>query len=98
MTHAITIWSLKSDRNNSFDGTFLVPVSGTYVFTWAFMSDVNGIVSTQLMKNIDIFGTRYADSCNSTVWNFATGTAVVDVYRGDHIYVELRECIEHPQE
>ncbi|XP_056003349.1 complement C1q tumor necrosis factor-related protein 4-like isoform X2 [Ostrea edulis] len=75
---------------NAFDGIFIVPVSGTYVFTWAFMSEPRGTVSTQLMRNSDILGTRFADSATSTVWDFATGIVVADVDQGDHIYVQLR--------
>lgn len=51
------------------------------------MSDANGVVYTELMKNSDIIGTRYADSATSTVWDFATGIVVVDVSQGDHIYI-----------
>nr|XP_011453844.2 complement C1q-like protein 2 [Crassostrea gigas] len=74
---------------NVFDGIFIVPATGTYVFTWSFMSEGHGRVDTQLMKNADIIGTRYADSLFSTVWDFATGTVVTEVNQGDHVYVRL---------
>lgn len=74
---------------NVFDGIFIVPAAGTYVFTWSIMSDAHGRVDTQLMKNADIIGTRYADSYSSTVWDFATGTVVTEVNQGDHVYVRL---------
>lgn len=53
------------------------------------MSDAHGDLFTQLMKNADIIGTRYADSYSSTVWDFATGIVVAYVSQGDHIYVRL---------
>lgn len=79
----------KGNGYNAFDGIFIVPVSGTYVFTWATMSEPGGFVGTQLMRNSDVFGTRYADSASSSVWDFATGTVVAEISQDDHIYVEI---------
>ena len=79
----------KGQGYNPFDGIFIVPVAGTYVFTWSFMSEPHGSVYTQLMKNADVIGTRYADSASATVWDFSTGVVVVGVARGDHVYVRL---------
>ena len=79
----------KGDGYNAFDGIFIVPVAGTYVFTWSFMSEPHGTVYTQLMKNADVIGTRYADSATASVWDFSTGVVVVDVAVGNHIYVRL---------
>lgn len=79
----------KGNHYSAFDGIFIVPTSGTYVFTWSIMSDVHGSVHTELMRNAEINGTRYADSATSTVWDFATGIVVVDVGHGDHVYVRL---------
>ncbi|XP_056003348.1 uncharacterized protein LOC125662766 isoform X2 [Ostrea edulis] len=84
----------KGHGYNAYDGIFIAPTSGTYVFTWSIMSDVQGNVFSQLMKNSDIIGTRYADSATSTVWDFATGIVVVGVNQGDHVYVWLgRESV-----
>lgn len=79
----------KGNGYNAFDGIFIVPTSGTYVFTWSIMSEVHGNLFTQLMRNSEIIGTRFADSYSSTVWDFATGTVVADVNQGDHVYVRL---------
>lgn len=79
----------KGDGYTAFDGIFVVPVAGTYVFTWSFMADTHGTVYTQLMKNADVIGTRYADSETTLVWDFSTGLVVVDVTRVDHVYVRL---------
>lgn len=79
----------KGNGYNVFDGIFIVPVPGTYVFTWSFMSEAHRYVYTELMKNSDIIGTRYADSTTITVWDFATGVVVVDVSQGDHIYIRM---------
>ena len=61
-----------------------MPVAGTYVFSWSFLADTHGSIYTQLMKNADVIGTR-----SETVWDFSTGIVVVDVARGDHVYVRL---------
>lgn len=74
---------------NVFDGIFEVPASGTYVFTWSFMSEAQGNVSTELMKNADVLGTRVADSASSTVWDFSTAIIVTDAAQGDHVYVRM---------
>lgn len=58
---------------NAFDGIFIVPAIGTYVFSWSFMSDSQGNVCTQLMRNAEILCTRFADSTTFTGWDFATG-------------------------
>lgn len=74
---------------NVFDGIFIVPATGTYVFTWSFMSGAHGSVCTQLMRNADILCTRYADSITSTVLDFATGVVITDANHGDHVYVRM---------
>ncbi|XP_062615424.1 C1q-related factor-like [Saccostrea cucullata] len=80
----------KGNGYNKADGIFIVPVSGTYVFTWAIMSHAHGTVGTQLMKNSDVIGTRLADSTTSTVWDFATGTVAANAVQGDHVFVQLK--------
>jgi hypothetical protein len=71
----------------AFDENLVVPVSTTYTwlyfFTWAFM----GVVGMQLKRNSEIPGTRVSGSASSTMWEFATGTAVADVDQGNHAYV-----------
>lgn len=77
---------------HAFDGIFDVPSSGTYVFTWSIMSGVQDVVSTELMRNTDVLGSRMAGSVFSSKWGFATGTVVTDVNQGDHVYVRLRQA------
>lgn len=55
---------------NAFDGIFVVPATGTYVFTWSFMSWPHGWVYTELMKNADVIGTRYSESDSPSAWVF----------------------------
>lgn len=74
---------------NAFDGIFVVPATGTYVFTWSFMSWPHGWVYTELMKNADVIDTRYSESDSPSAWDFSSGTVVVDVSSGDHVYVRL---------
>lgn len=82
--------SLKRDNGyNAFDGIFIDPATGTYVFTWSFMSESHGNVCTQLMRNAEILCTRFADSVSSTVCDFATGIVVTDANQGDHVYVRM---------
>lgn len=52
----------KGNGYNAFDGIFIVPTSGTYVFKWSIMCDVHGSLYTELMRNAEIIGTRIADS------------------------------------
>ncbi|XP_048751051.2 uncharacterized protein LOC125662753 [Ostrea edulis] len=82
----------KGHGYNAYDGIFVAPTSGTYVFTWSIMSDGHGNVFSQLMKNSDIVGSRFADSSTSSEWDFSTGIVVVDVNQGDHVYVRLGEA------
>lgn len=79
----------KGNGYKAFDGIFIAPTSGTYVFSWSFMSDVHGNVITELTKNADVIGNRFADSLNSAVYDFSTGTVVVDILQGDHVYVRM---------
>lgn len=81
----------KGNGYSAFDGIFIVPTSGTYVFTWSIMCDVHGSLHTELMRNAEIIGTRFADSFRASVWDFATGIVVVDVNQNDHLYVRLGE-------
>lgn len=77
---------------HAFDGIFDAPSSGTYVFTWSIMSGAKDVVSTELMRNTDVLGSRMAGSVFSTEWDFATGTVVTNVNQGDHVYVRLRQA------
>ncbi|XP_056003350.1 uncharacterized protein LOC130046563 [Ostrea edulis] len=79
----------KGHGYNAYDGIFVAPTSGTYVFTWSIMAGTHGNVFSQLMKNSDIVGSRVADSTTSGEWDFSTGIVVVDVNQGDHVYVQL---------
>lgn len=82
----------KGNGYKAFDGIFIASMSGTYVFfSWSFMSDVHGNVLTELTKNADVIGNRFADSLNSAVYDFSTGTVVVDILQGDHVYVRMGE-------
>jgi hypothetical protein len=73
----------------AFDGIFIVPTSGTYVFTWSTTSSERGNVFTQLMKNSAAIGSIYSDSVGTGEWDSSTGTVVVDVTQGDHVYVRI---------
>lgn len=53
------------------------------------MSDSQGNVCTQLMRNAEILCTRFADSTTFTGWDFATGVVVTDANQGDHVYVRM---------
>lgn len=48
------------------------------------MSDSQGNVCTQLMRNAEILCTKFADSTTFTGWDFATGVVVTDANQGDH--------------
>lgn len=80
----------RGNSYNAFDGIFVDPATGTYVFTWSFMSWPHGWVYTELMKNADVIGTRYSESDSPSAWDLSTGTVVVHVSSGDHVYVRLR--------
>lgn len=79
----------RGNSYNAFDGIFVDPATGTYVFTWSFMSWPHGWVYTELMKNADVIGTRYSESDSPSAWDLSTGTVVVHVSSGDHVYVRL---------
>lgn len=46
-------------------------------------------VITELTKYATVIGNRFADSLNSAVYDFSTGTVVVDILQGDHVYVRM---------
>lgn len=79
----------RGNSYNAFDGIFVDPATATYVFTWSFMSWPHGWVYTELMKNADVIGTRYSESDSPSAWDLSTGTVVVHVSSGDHVYVRL---------
>lgn len=53
------------------------------------MSDSQGNVCTQLMRNAEILCTRFADPTTFTGWDFVTGVVVTDANQGDHVYVRM---------
>lgn len=62
------------------------------MFTWSFMYGVDGYVFSDLTKNTDVIGNRFADSLNSTVYDFSTGIVVAYVNQGDNEYVRMRKA------
>ncbi|CAC5363347.1 unnamed protein product [Mytilus coruscus] len=77
---------------NKYTGTFIVPSSGFYVFTWTI--DVsNTICATELVVNGMVVGLSYPDSVAGE--NNAISTTVVKhVSTGDAVAVRARECKE----
>lgn len=57
------------------------------MFTWSFMSGVDGYVFTDLTKNTDVIRNSFADSLNSTVYDFSTGIVVAYVNQDANVYV-----------
>lgn len=62
------------------------------MFTWSFMSGVDSYVFTDLTKNTDVIRNSFADSLNSTVYDFSTGIVVAYVNQGDNEYVRMRKA------
>ncbi|XP_071138691.1 complement C1q-like protein 2 [Mytilus edulis] len=75
---------------NKFTGTFIVPSSGFYVFTWTI--DVLGtLCQTELAVNGIVIGLSYPDSLQNE--NNAISTTVVkQVSTGDAVAVRARGC------
>jgi hypothetical protein len=67
-------------------GKFVVPVSGTYVFSWTFRVYNDAYHSTQLMVNELAYGVLHLNTnLNSDAQ--ATGLVITSVRKGDKIYV-----------
>lgn len=69
-----------------YSGTFIAPRSGVYVFTWTIRLYGESYHTTQLMVNNQIINSVYY-SPHSNVDGGVSGTAVVQVYQGDDVFV-----------
>ncbi|XP_063436187.1 heavy metal-binding protein HIP-like [Mytilus trossulus] len=75
---------------NKYTGTFIVPSSGFYVFTWTI--DVsNSVCATELVVNGVVIGISYPDSSENEN-NAISTTAVKQVSLGEAVAVRARGC------
>jgi hypothetical protein len=72
---------------NHFSGTFSVPSSGVYVFSWTIVCSFRGYVYTQLVANNDVLGAILTNSITSDDWISTTGLVVKEVNQGDVVYI-----------
>ncbi|KAL3874082.1 hypothetical protein ACJMK2_037145 [Sinanodonta woodiana] len=79
---------------NQRDSIFDVPVTGTYVFTWTTVPNLSSYVQTELIINGVVKGNAYAESNETHNVHPSTGIVVVQVNKGDHVYVRRGEHSE----
>ncbi|XP_048735287.2 uncharacterized protein LOC125650808 [Ostrea edulis] len=72
---------------NHFSGTFSVPSSGVYVFSWTIHCSDRGYIYSQLVANDDVLGAILTNSESTIDWISTTGLVVKEVNHGDVVYV-----------
>lgn len=76
----------KGQAYNHYTGTFTVPETGVYVFTWT-ISVLHTVCDTELVLNNSIIGESYADSEHDNDYSTATHIVVVEANVGDAVFV-----------
>ena len=72
---------------NKHTGSFIVPQSGVYVFTYTLLIHSNSEVCTDLIINDSIYGHAYGFSGSLDVRQTATSIVVSRVNQGDTVFV-----------
>ncbi|XP_048744149.1 uncharacterized protein LOC125657547 [Ostrea edulis] len=72
---------------NHFSGTFSVPSSGVYVFSWTITCSPRGYVYTQLVANDGVLGTMLTNSQTTDDWIQTTSLVVKELNQNAVIYV-----------
>lgn len=72
---------------NKHTGSFIVPQSGVYVFTYNVLISSNSEVCTDLIINEAIYGHAYGYSGNTNVIQTSTSIVVSRVNQGDTVFV-----------
>lgn len=73
---------------NKNDGSYVVPVSGIYVFSWTFLVDYSEYAVTEIVMNGVTKGWTVTDgSSQSLLLNPATGFVILQVNAGDHVFI-----------
>jgi hypothetical protein len=87
--HILTFNTVITNAGNAYhpnSGTFIVPHSGLYVFTWTIRITGDAYHSTELMVNSHSVGRTYLNPGN-VMDGSVTGTVVVHVNQGDDVLV-----------
>ncbi|XP_062591677.1 uncharacterized protein LOC134253180 [Saccostrea cucullata] len=88
--HILTFDDVITNAYHSHAGTFIVPRSGLYVFTWTIRIYGANYHSTELMVNNNAVGSTYLIPAN-LIDGSVTGTVVVHVNQGDDVLVRTRD-------
>ena len=89
--------NVKTNAGNGYHpstGVFIVPESGMYVFTWSFRNGYDEYQSTQLMVNNNEEGMLHINQATAGSTS-ATGIAVLQVDKGDDVYVKIFSLTSH---
>lgn len=79
----------QGDGYNPSEGIYTVPESGTYVITWTMVCYVNNAFQTLLIVNGATTGMSWADSEEIHDFHQVTGTVVIYLNQGDHLYIRM---------
>ncbi|XP_021379360.1 uncharacterized protein LOC110466877 [Mizuhopecten yessoensis] len=77
------------------DGIYIVPNSGTYVFTWTSICDVHQQFQTVIVVNGAYMGSSWTDAENVNDGHQTTTVVVLTLNQGDHVYIRMGSTIGH---
>ncbi|XP_060072164.1 uncharacterized protein LOC132552042 [Ylistrum balloti] len=80
------------DEGNGYapqDGIYVVPESGTYVFTWTMLCEIRKAFQTQLIVNGVVRGSSYTDSDEINDYHQSMQLVVLEVMNGDHVFIRV---------
>lgn len=88
--HIITFDNIQTNVGNGYNkhtGSFIVPQSGVYVFTWTLVISSTSEVCTNLLVNGVIRGDAYGYSGILDVRQTSTAIVVIHVNKGDTAFI-----------
>ncbi|XP_056016983.1 complement C1q-like protein 3 [Ostrea edulis] len=93
--HILTFDTVITNTRNVYhptSGTFIVPRSGLYVFTWTIRMNGQGSQSTELLVNSNVVGITFFHPGN-VIDGSVSGTIVVHVNQGDDVLLRTSASI-----
>ncbi|XP_052706001.1 complement C1q-like protein 4 [Crassostrea angulata] len=76
-----------------YEGEFIAPVSGLYVFAWTISSGDRTCMKYDVVKNSVVLTYHISDAANHIDWAVSSGTVVTRMYTGDRVWIRVSDFL-----
>ncbi|XP_033727903.1 uncharacterized protein LOC117317270 [Pecten maximus] len=85
----------QGDGYNPGDGIYIVPESGTYVFTWTTICERHGYFQTVLAVNGVVRGSSWTEATDVNDYHQTTAVVILLLNQGDHVFIRMGHHYGH---